>query len=124
MHTGGDNDSVPNQRRALFSLVSGESGSLPPMRVLLVEDDLRLAEGIRSGLATAGISADIAEGGEEGLAAAIATSYDAIVLDDSLGYWLSTVFFSPPNTVCTASGVATTTERNRFSAWGSSGRSS
>src|SRR3979409_174512 len=47
------------------------------MRVLLVEDDLRLAAGIRSGLATAGI----ARGGEEGRAAAIATSYDAIVLD-------------------------------------------
>src|ERR1700716_799810 len=51
------------------------------MRVLLVEDDLRLAEGIRSGLASAGISADIADGGEEGLGAAVATSYDAIVLD-------------------------------------------
>jgi two-component system OmpR family response regulator len=51
------------------------------MRVLLVEDELRMASLIRRGLAEEGFGADIAPTGEEALVAAEAHEYDAIVLD-------------------------------------------
>jgi len=51
------------------------------MRALLVEDDRRLLGALRRGLADAGITADAAADGEEGLAAASAVLYDVVVLD-------------------------------------------
>jgi len=51
------------------------------MRVLIVEDELRMASLIRRGLAQEGLSVDIAISGEEALWMASATEYDAIVLD-------------------------------------------
>ena len=51
------------------------------MRVLLVEDEVRLAETIRRGLQAEEISVDCAFDGEEGLFKAQEGSYDAIVLD-------------------------------------------
>ena len=51
------------------------------MRVLVVEDELRMAGLIRRGLAAEGVAADIAASGEEALVSAAATAYDAIVLD-------------------------------------------
>ncbi|HLA66094.1 MAG TPA: response regulator transcription factor [Acidimicrobiia bacterium] len=51
------------------------------MRVLLVEDEVRLAEAIRRGLEAEGFSVDIAHEGEDGLVRALAEPYDAIVLD-------------------------------------------
>jgi two-component system copper resistance phosphate regulon response regulator CusR len=51
------------------------------MRILVVEDNPKLAEGIRKGLMTQGYAADIAEGGHEGEALAVANPYDVIVLD-------------------------------------------
>src|SRR5262245_32881015 len=51
------------------------------MRVLLVEDEMRLAEAIRSGLQAESIAVDCAFDGEEGLFKAQEGSYDAIVLD-------------------------------------------
>ena len=51
------------------------------MRVLIVEDELRMASLIRRGLAQEGLSVDIAMSGEEALWMAPATEYDAIVLD-------------------------------------------
>ncbi len=51
------------------------------MRVLLVEDDLRMAAAIRRGLRFEGLVVDIAGTGEEALRRALATDYDAIVLD-------------------------------------------
>lgn len=51
------------------------------MRVLLVEDELRLAEAIRSGLQAEAIAVDCAFDGEEGLFKAQEGMYDAIVLD-------------------------------------------
>jgi two-component system, OmpR family, response regulator len=51
------------------------------MRVLIVEDDERMAGLIRRGLQTEGLSADIAGTGERALRMAEKTSYDAIVLD-------------------------------------------
>jgi two-component system OmpR family response regulator len=51
------------------------------MRVLIVEDDAKLAELIQRGLRESGAAADIAGTGEDALWMAGATAYDAIVLD-------------------------------------------
>lgn len=51
------------------------------MRVLLIEDELRLAEAIRYGLQAESIAVDCSFDGEEGLFKAQEGSYDAIVLD-------------------------------------------
>ena len=51
------------------------------MRVLLVEDDHRLAASLGRGLQQSGFSVDNAFDGEDGLSAALTTTYDAIVLD-------------------------------------------
>ena len=51
------------------------------MRVLLVEDEERLAETIRDGLSEHGVTADIEHDGREGLFRAKLGSYDVIVLD-------------------------------------------
>jgi two-component system, OmpR family, response regulator len=51
------------------------------MRVLLVEDEIKLAGLIRRGLREEGIAADVAARGEDALWMAAATEYDAIVLD-------------------------------------------
>jgi len=51
------------------------------VRVLIVEDELRMASLIRRGLVKEGLAADIASSGEEALVSAGAHAYDAIVLD-------------------------------------------
>jgi DNA-binding response OmpR family regulator len=51
------------------------------MRVLLVEDEERLAELLRSGLGEEGFAVDVARDGREGLWMATENRYDAIVLD-------------------------------------------
>jgi two-component system OmpR family response regulator len=51
------------------------------MRVLVVEDDGRMAAAIRRGLRFEGLVVDVADGGEDALAKAGATDYDALVLD-------------------------------------------
>jgi DNA-binding response OmpR family regulator len=51
------------------------------MRVLIVEDDHRLASSLRRNLGETGIVADAVHDGEEGLEAARTTAYDVIVLD-------------------------------------------
>jgi two-component system OmpR family response regulator len=51
------------------------------MRVLIVEDDLRMASLVRRGLTAEGLAADVAATGEEALWMAGANPYDAIVLD-------------------------------------------
>ena len=51
------------------------------MRVLIVEDDLRMASLVRRGLTGEGLAADIAGTGEDALWMAQAHPYDAIVLD-------------------------------------------
>jgi two-component system, OmpR family, response regulator len=51
------------------------------MRVLIVEDDVKLAGLIRRGLRDDGMAADVAIKGEDALWMAGATEYDAIVLD-------------------------------------------
>jgi two-component system OmpR family response regulator len=51
------------------------------MRVLVVEDEVKMASLIRRGLREEGLSADVAVRGEDALWMAQATEYDAIVLD-------------------------------------------
>src|SRR5438094_2244968 len=51
------------------------------MKVLVVEDELRMASLIRRGLVTEGLAADVAGTGEDALWMAEAHEYDAIVLD-------------------------------------------
>ena len=54
------------------------------MRVLIVEDDMKLAAAIRRGLQAEGMVADVAAEGEEALWMARATEFDALVLDVTL----------------------------------------
>src|SRR5438128_2739859 len=51
------------------------------MRVLVVEDEARMASVIRRSLAKLGLAADVAGRGDQGVWMAAATDYDAIVLD-------------------------------------------
>lgn len=51
------------------------------MRILLVDDEVRLADGIRRGLEAEGMVVDVAHDGVDGLARARDHDYDAIVLD-------------------------------------------
>ncbi len=51
------------------------------MRVLLVEDDRRLAAGLQRGLGESGMSVDTVHEGTDAVASAIATPYEVIVLD-------------------------------------------
>lgn len=51
------------------------------MRVLIVEDDRRLAATLKRGLEEAGFAADLVYDGDEAVAGALATAYDVIVLD-------------------------------------------
>ena len=52
-----------------------------PMRILLVEDDLDLAQFIRKGLKEEQYAVDFAADGEEGLALALGNPYDLLILD-------------------------------------------
>jgi len=51
------------------------------MRVLVIEDQARMAELIRRGLVEEGYAVDVAVGGVDGVWRATETAYDAIVLD-------------------------------------------
>jgi two-component system OmpR family response regulator len=51
------------------------------MRVLIVEDEVKMAGLVRRGLREEGLAVDMAETGEDALWMAAATDYDAIVLD-------------------------------------------
>jgi two-component system, OmpR family, response regulator len=51
------------------------------MRVLIIEDDERMATAVRRGFEAEGIAVDVSLAGEEGLWRAEATAYSAIVLD-------------------------------------------
>jgi len=51
------------------------------MRILLAEDERKVAEHVRAGLAAEGYSVDVASDGDEALWLAEAHAYDALVLD-------------------------------------------
>src|SRR5438445_3556267 len=54
---------------------------LSKVRILIVEDEARLANLLRLGLQEEGFGVDIVENGEEAVAAAMATAFDLITLD-------------------------------------------
>ena len=51
------------------------------MRLLIVEDEARLASALQRGLANEGFTVDLAHTGPDGLHAAQESSYDAVILD-------------------------------------------
>jgi two-component system OmpR family response regulator len=51
------------------------------MRVLVVEDEVKMAALLRRGLSEEGLAVDVAEEGERALAMAASADYDAVVLD-------------------------------------------
>ena len=51
------------------------------MRLLIVEDDAKLASWLRQGLKEQGFAVDVASTGTEGLGLALVTDYDALLLD-------------------------------------------
>src|ERR1700730_14773171 len=51
------------------------------MRLLVVEDDRRLAASLRRSLMESRMAVDVAHDGEDGLEAATTTPYDVVVLD-------------------------------------------
>src|SRR3954454_23149939 len=51
------------------------------MRILIVEDDERMAAAVRRGFEAEGVAVDVAHAGEEALWRAEAGAYSAIVLD-------------------------------------------
>ncbi len=62
-------------------LRSSHPATVIGMRVLIVEDEVKMASLIRRGLREEGLTADVAIKGEDALWMAGATDYDAIVLD-------------------------------------------
>jgi two-component system OmpR family response regulator len=66
---------VCSQRALRFATI------IEDVRVLVVEDDVRMAAAIRRGLRFEGLVVDLAGGGDEALRLVGATDYDAIVLD-------------------------------------------
>jgi two-component system OmpR family response regulator len=64
-----------------FHLSFIDEAQPPHMRVLIVEDEAKMAGLIRRGLAREGMAVDVAGNGEDALPRAEATDYDAIVLD-------------------------------------------
>lgn len=53
----------------------------PTMRILVIEDDKKIASFIVKGLKQNGFAVDHATGGDDGLALALSTPYDAAVID-------------------------------------------
>ena len=51
------------------------------MRILLIEDDERIASFVSTGLKEAGFTVDYASDGEQGLYLALNKSYDAAIID-------------------------------------------
>src|SRR6185437_1558312 len=69
-------DERPPSHRPLISTVD-----LGRMRVLVVEDEMKMAALLRRGLGEEGLTVDIADEGERALEMAGASDYDAVVLD-------------------------------------------
>jgi two-component system, OmpR family, response regulator len=51
------------------------------VRLLIVEDEVRLASALQRGLSAEGFTVDLAHNGPDGLHLAQETTYDAVILD-------------------------------------------
>src|SRR3954469_8053118 len=65
----------------VLSAVSGNGRDHWGVRILVVEDDVRMAAAIRRGLRFEGLIVDLAADGEQALGKVGAVEYDAVVLD-------------------------------------------
>ena len=54
------------------------------MKILVIEDEIKLAEYLRKGLTEEGFVVDVAHNGIDGLHLAVEASYDVIILDRML----------------------------------------
>ena len=75
------NSAQQMRRLLLLRFLSCWSRDHGSVRVLIVEDDVRMAAAIRRGLRAEGVVADVATRGEDALWMAGATDFDAVVLD-------------------------------------------
>lgn len=71
----------PNHTRSRTRSVSALPASFRTMRILVVDDEVELAEAVARGLRREGYAVDLAHGGEEALAKADMTPYDLVCLD-------------------------------------------
>lgn len=62
-----------------MSLRRGKTGQT--MKILIIEDDVKIASFVAKGLREAGFSVDISHDGRSGLASGLAAHYDAAVID-------------------------------------------
>ena len=78
-----DNDTSPTTATPPGSTLasSGAKGTIALMRILIAEDEAKVATHIRHGLTEAGYAVDIAADGNEALWLAESHPYDALVLD-------------------------------------------
>ena len=59
------------------------------MRILLIEDDSLIGDGIKNGLEKLGFTVDWFSDGNDGHEALLQTEYDAVVLDLGLPAWMA-----------------------------------
>src|SRR5579884_2604132 len=83
---------VPPRRLAVHPAFTSADGTIRTMRVLVVEDQVKLAELLARGLREEGHAADVAHRGEDALWMAPSAGYDAIVLDVGADDYLAKPF--------------------------------
>jgi DNA-binding response OmpR family regulator len=76
--------SVTRREQRLLPVRNRQARHFYPMRVLVVEDHVELAETVAAGLRREGMAVDIATDGVDGLARARIYDYDVVVLDRDL----------------------------------------
>jgi PleD family two-component response regulator len=83
--SSGTADELSLREPGVLICCSSWSGKLSVARVLIAEDDVKMAAAIHRGVEVDGIAADVVSSGELALVRASATDYDLIVLDVMLG---------------------------------------
>jgi DNA-binding response OmpR family regulator len=71
-------------RRYFFSYISDKSRYTVTMRILVVEDEHKIAGAVKRGLEQESYAVDLAYDGDEGLSNALTDEYDVIILDRML----------------------------------------
>lgn len=62
------------------------------MRILLIEDDMLIGDGIKTGLSKMGFSVDWFTQGRQGKEALYSAPYDAVITDLTLRAWMVAIF--------------------------------